>query len=254
MSVKKFKIFNETLFIVLILVGLKIILQNLGWEFLSTTPLHTGLLAGSVFVLGFILSSAHADYKESEKMPVELTTALESMYSDGYLCKQEHPEFNLDGLRNSIVDLLAHIIQDAHRNTDSSLVKAKQLIVYITDMEKLGLPANYIVKLKTEHNIILKVVSRMRYVQRIQTLPSAFILVESIVAILIVMMLLTKIGNLVDEITVTAFLSFIYIYLVKLIKVMDRPFHPEGSTQDDVSLFLLEDLQQRMQATPSETQ
>ncbi len=232
--------------IVIIITAVKVVFQYFHWEILSVTPLHTGLLAGSVFVLGFILSSTHTDYKESEKMPVELTTAIESIHQDSVLCKQEYPDFKLNELQTLLNGILIAFREDVQNHTDNAFVKAKELAQYFKQMEKLGIPANYIVKLKQEQNTIIKIILRMHYLQKIQPLPSAFILVKSIVFIIIAMLLLTKIGDLRDEIIVTAFISFIYIYILKLIKVMDTPFHPSGATQDDISLFLLKEQQERL--------
>lgn len=246
MKNNRLKILRETLSVLIFILLAKVGLHYYEIELLSTTPLHTGLLAGSIFVIGFILSGAHSDYKESEKMPVDLTTSLESIYQDGLNCKQEHSDFDLSGLKSCIIEILDNLNKDIHKHTDTTFTKAKELGTYISQMEKLGLPANYIVKLKTEQNTILRIIQRSRYLQRIQPLPSAFILVQSIVGLIITMLLFTKIGSLTDEIVVTGFLSFTYIYLYKLVEVIDTPFHPEGETQDDISLFLLEEQQDRI--------
>ena len=243
---KKFKIFFETLAVVVLIVILKIAFQYFGLEISNITALHTGLLAGSVFVLGFILSTTHSDYKESEKMPVELVANVESIYQEGKLFKEKYKRFDDKGFNKTLGEILSSFRKDITSHSYESFKNAKALTGYFVTMEKNGLPANYIVKLKQEQNNIFKVILRMHYLQKIQPLPSAFILVQGIVALLILMLLTTKIGNLTDEIVTTGFLSFIYIYMLKLIAIMDTPFHAEGVTQDDISLFLLKEQEARL--------
>lgn len=243
---KQFRILKQTLVVVLLLVLAKVALHQLGWEVLSTTPLHTGLLAGSVFVLGFILTSIHADYKDSEKIPVDLTTVIENLYLDGQLFGSQFKRFKAKEFTKLLNQILVAFQSDINHHTNTALPLAKQLSEYFQQLEQLKLPANYIVRLKQEQGQLIRMISRMRYLQRIRPLPSAFVLVQGIVWAMITMLLFTKIGDQIDGIIVTAFLSFIYCYILQLISVMDTPFHPDGVTQDDVSLFLLEEQQSRL--------
>ena len=49
-----------------------------------------------------------------------------------------------------------------------------------------------------------------------------------------------------------ALVAFIFIYLIQLIGVANKPFHREGATQDDVSLFLVEEAIEHMNRRPAE--
>ena len=243
---KKFKIFRQTLFIVIGLLIIKTFVHNLGWDVLEPTPLHTGILAGSVFVLGFILSSTHADYKESEKMPVALTTTIESMHQDGLIFKQQYKKFPYEKFREHLHEIIVLFREDIREHSNKTIEKVRELSGFFIELEKLGVPANYIVKLKQERNTILSLTLRMHYLLRIQPLPSAFILVQALAALIILMLIFTTVGGLLESFMVVGFFSFIYIYMLQLIRVMDEPFGAEGNTQDDISLFLLKEEQQRL--------
>jgi hypothetical protein len=220
---------------------LKYAINKLEWEALTITSLHTGILAGTVFVLGFILSGVHTDYKESEKIPVDIVNAVASLQQDALLLKSKEPSFDYNGFTKILKDLLHLFKKDIESHGRESLEEIKKLGEYFLEMEKLNVPANYIVKLKQDQSIILRNMLRAHYLLRISPLPSAFILVVSIVVISITLLLFTKIGALVDGLVTLGFFSFVYIYLLRLIQVMDKPFHAEGTTQDDVSLFLVEE-------------
>lgn len=40
----------------------------IGWDTVQLNPLHTGLVAGDIFLIGFLLSGTLTDYKESERI------------------------------------------------------------------------------------------------------------------------------------------------------------------------------------------
>jgi hypothetical protein len=75
----------------------KLIFHFLGWEVISVGPVITALVAGVFFVIAIILSGVLQDYKESEKMPGELTASIEALYKDSMLvCSKDATEGMLD--------------------------------------------------------------------------------------------------------------------------------------------------------------
>ena len=187
-----------------------------------------------------------AYYNEIEKMPVTLTTAIESMYQDGLLFKQQYKKFPFDTYRQTLHDILELFRKDILDHKPRSLEKVQELSAFFMEMEKLGIPANYIVKLKQERNAIMQIIFRMHYLLRIQPLPSAFILVQALASLIVIMLLFTQVGGFAESAMVVGFFSFIYIYMLQLIRVMDIPFGASGSTQDDISLFLIKEEQSRL--------
>ena len=108
-------------------------------------------------------------------------------------------------------------------------------------MEKGGVPATFIVKLKQQQMALLRSRHRVNYIQRIKFIPSATILARSIVIVLIALLLVTDINPFYGGLVMIGLISFILIYMLILIRVISTPFHKAGRTQDDVSLFLIKD-------------
>jgi hypothetical protein len=77
------------------------------------------------------------------------------------------------------------------------------------------------------------------HVQRTEFLPSASLLIQSIVVIIITALAFMEIEPTHEAVFILAFISFFFISLLRLLRIMDRPFHVEERTDDDVSLFLL---------------
>jgi hypothetical protein len=55
---------------------LRALVHRLGLDVLELSPLLSSLVAATVFLLGFLLKGVLSDYKESEKLPGELSTSL----------------------------------------------------------------------------------------------------------------------------------------------------------------------------------
>ena len=77
---KRYRIFIISLLVTIIVIAGKVILHNTGNEVLTLGSLHTGVITGTFFVIGFLLSATIADYKESERIPSEFSSIIENMY------------------------------------------------------------------------------------------------------------------------------------------------------------------------------
>ena len=79
---KKYQLVLRVILIVGIVIVLKLIAHWFGWEIISLNPLFSGIVAANVFLMGFLLSGVLGDYKESERLPGELTTSIESIVEE----------------------------------------------------------------------------------------------------------------------------------------------------------------------------
>ena len=61
-----------------------------------------------------------------------------------------------------------------------------------------------------------------------------------------ILLTVTKIEPFHDAIIVIVFLTYIFVYILKLLRTLDKPFQKSGTTMDDVSLFLLHEFKERM--------
>ena len=81
-SYKKYQLVVKGSLVVGIVIVLKLIAHWFGWEIISLNPLLSGIVAANVFLMGFLLSGILTDYKESERLPGELTTSIESIVEE----------------------------------------------------------------------------------------------------------------------------------------------------------------------------
>ena len=208
---------------------------------LDLGSLHTGVITGTFFVIGFLLSATITDYKESERIPSEFSSTIENIYEDASEIHKTYPGFNIDGLRRQLRNIAKAFANDVRKKKHSTRLEVHKLNDYFTEMEKAGVPPNYLVKLKQEQAQLVRVLSRVTYIQRITFIPSATILVRSIIPLTVGLMVFTEIEPIIGGVTITGIITFIMVYILLLIQVISTPFQRAGKTQDDVSLFLLDE-------------
>lgn len=235
-----FRIFVIATISTIIIVLVKYLFHNFGWEPIEQSSLHNGVLSSATFVIGFLLSATIADYKESERIPSEFAANIEDMYSDAEIIHQSYPKFDLEGFRAQL-EKIAHKFDSEARNASrGASEQIRALNPYFGEMEKAGVPPNFIVKLKQQQVLLLRHRKRVTYIQRIDFIPSATILSRSIVALVIGLLILTNVDPFYGSLAIIGIISFVLVYMMVLINVISTPFHVAGKTRDDVSMFLID--------------
>ncbi len=79
---QKWSLTLKVLPVVGLIIILKLIAHQFSWEFISLNPLFSGVVTANIFILGFLLAGVLADYKESEKLPGELATSIETIFDE----------------------------------------------------------------------------------------------------------------------------------------------------------------------------
>ena len=245
---RSFRIFSIALAATICVVALKYILHDFGWEVVEQTSLHNSVVSSVIFVIGFVLSATIADYKESERIPAEFASTIENMYEDARMIQQTYPKFDLNRFRLDLIDILTAFRSGTRVNRKGTRREIGELHATFSEMERAGVPANFIVKLKTQQATLLRHLFRINYIQRIRFIPSAFILVRSIVVLIIALLLFTNIDPFYVGLALSGMLTFILVYMMILIQTVSVPFHDEGATRDDVSLFLLKETKAHLKA------
>jgi hypothetical protein len=241
MKFYSYRIFVLALLVTAFALVAKYCLHRIGWDFIVLSSLHSSVISGVIFVIGFLLSATITDYKEAERIPAEIAATLENMHEDAQSIHANYPKFDFIAYKVQL-----HVVTKAFagdlRNSKSHKAKAElqKLGGLHAQMETAGVPANFIVKLKQQQSVLIRHLFRVNYIQRITFIPSATVLAWAIVVIAILLLLITKIEPLAGGMSVTGVIVFILMYVLLLIGVIKTPFHDEGKTTDDVSLFLIE--------------
>jgi hypothetical protein len=225
---------------VLALVAAKVLIEHLEWEFIDVSPLHTSIVAGAIFIVGLMLTGTMSDYKESERLPTDTAASIESIYREGVFVKERYPDFDLDRLAATLQQIPLTLRTDLLENGQETIAQVESLSESFLEMDRLGVPPNYITRIKQEQALIVRNVMRASYIQRIAFLPSAYTLVEIMLTLLITFLLFTRVATAATDAILLGFISLIFLYILGLLRVLDSPFRPSGVGLDDVSLYQLD--------------
>lgn len=246
---KRWRLALETAGMVSAIVAVKFLVEVFGLDFIPLSPLYTSVVAGGIFVIGLLVAGTLADYKEAEKMPSEIAAALDNIHEDGVSIKETYQDFDLARLQRRLASIVKELLEDlADNGSRRCLTAINELSPSFVEMERMDVPANYIVRLRNEQGIVRRLLLRIYHIQRTNFLPSAYVLIQTIVSLIVTALVFTRLDPLVASIVVLIFIAYFFIYLVRLLKILDTPFRVKEATMDDVSLFLLKDFARRMAA------
>jgi hypothetical protein len=147
----------------------------------------------------------------------------------------------------AVVTTLRAYIDDGKSRTSQAAVE--DLSESFLELDESDVSANYIVRLRSEQAGLRKSLLRVYHLQREEFLPSAYSMIVAFVALILVLLLFTNFDGLVESLVTVGFLSFFFLVL-RLLNVISTPFKVgRERTEDDVSLFLLNEFVVQVQAS-----
>lgn len=246
------KKWNLTIRIVPILIGifvLKLVFHRYGLEFISLNALFTSLIAATTFLIGFLITGVISDYKESEKIPGDMSASLESIYDEVYILdKNKGNEFTKKYLvfyknfLNSLVDWFYR-----KEKTKSMLSKLHQMDDHFADLESMIQP-NFLTRMKNEQGNLRKMIIRVDNIRDMTFIQSAYAIVEALAFFVVVGLLILKVEPFYEALFFTILVSFLMVYMIFLIKDLDNPFDysEKGESGTEVSIKPIHDLIERV--------
>lgn len=233
--------------LVFLVAGVKFVAHRYGFEIMELNALFTSLVAGTIFLIGFLISGVLSDYKESEKIPSELSASLKTILDDSYTIYKSKNSFAAKALidyQNGLLTSLMNWFYKKER-TSSLLKKVSMMNDFFVEMEKEGVQANYIIKLKNEQNSLRKMILRIDTIRDTEFVGSAYAIVEAMGFLVAAGLIFIRIEPFYVSIFLTLLITFLILYMFMLIKDLDNPYdysvHGESGTE--ISLKPLHDLE-----------
>lgn len=245
----KWKLTLRVIPVVAVLVACKFIVHRFGGEFLSLNSLFGAIISANVFLVGFLISGVLVDYKESEKIPGELACSLEVLIDESVITYRHNGANVAIDIVDHVRELTTTIISWLHKkeSTVHLLQLVSDLNAYFLELESVT-QANFIVRLKNEQSIMRKLITRIHTIRETSFNPAGYAIAEIISSILCIGLIFTRIDPYYESVFFIAFVSFILIYMVMLIRDLDNPFgyYEKENYADEVSLKPLLDLLERI--------
>jgi hypothetical protein len=244
--IQKWSIALRVLPLVIIVTALKFVSHKFGFEVMELNALFSSLVAGTIFLIGFLISGVLSDYKESEKLPSELAALLRNLYDDAITI---HKGKNSVAAKQFIVfqkDFISSLKAWFYKKerTKSILDKLSSMNDYFIELDKEGIQANYIIKMKNEQNNIRRMILRIDTIRATEFIGSAYAIVEAMGFLTVFGLLIIKIEPFYASLFFTLLVTFLISYMLFLIKDIDNPFDyaVNGESGTEVSLKPIHDL------------
>jgi hypothetical protein len=244
---QKWAIAVKILPLVILVAILKYVSHRYGLEVMELNALFTSLVAGTIFLIGFLISGVLSDYKESEKLPSELSASIKTLFDDTYtIYKSKNSATALQFIeyQKSFVTSIMDWFYKKER-TSSILKKISMMNDFLIEFDKEGVQANYIIKLKNEQNSLRKMIMRIDTIRDTEFVGSAYAIVEAMGFLIAFGLIVIKIEPFYASLFLTSLVTFLIFYMFLLIKDLDNPFdysvHGEKGTE--ISLKPIHDLE-----------
>jgi hypothetical protein len=244
---RKWSIALKLIPLIILVTILKLLSHQYGFEIMELNALFTTLVAGTIFLIGFLISGVLTDYKESEKLPSELVASLKTLFDDTYTIyrlKNSHTSIQFIEFQKSFVISLRDWLYKKEK-CYSILKKISAMNDFFVDFDKEGVQANYVIKMKNEQVNIRKMVLRIDTIRDTQFVGSAYAIVEAMGFLTVTGLIMIKIEPFYASLFVTLLVTFLISYMFLLIKDLDNPFDysSKGETGSEISLKPIYDLE-----------
>lgn len=248
---KRLALFATVITVVILLSLGKAVIHWSSLEFLSLNPLFTSAIAGVIFIIGFVLSAVLSDYKEAERIPAELRLALEAIHDDVTSFAAGKNDAEISKVREFLLAIIAAIRRGldhdvGHADMKPALNAINNLSLAFRDIEALGMPANFVVRLRGLQDSLRRGVLRIYHIQATKFVPSIHILVQTLVGAVLFLLLFLKTEGSPESALIFGFVAYMFVYALYLIKMLEQPFRKGHGSKDDVSLFLLRELEDKL--------
>ncbi len=242
---KKWGLIGKALAITAVLVVIRLIIDFSNYDFLALTNLITAFIGAAIFTVAIIFSGTLTDYKESEKIPNDISVSLLTLYQDCRLFA------SIDGdvsrtMQEDVRSLARTVIGNFRTNTyGNEAVRAAIAHIngHLYTLAAKNAPAPFIVKVRTELANLDKLTSRVRTIAETSFIPAAYAIAEISVAGVVFLLFIVKIDPFYEGMVIFTVIIALLISIILLIRDMDNPFEYGQKTFADVDLSPILDLE-----------
>ena len=176
--------------------------------------------------MGFLLAGTLSDYKESEKLPVELAASLDSIgrrVPDR--CRRERARPRGKAALAHVAAIVRSILGWLRRDEsfDGVLARIQGLNPHYQAVESLT-QATYVNRIKGEQSAARRMVLRIHSIHETSFVVAGFMVAALTSALLIAVLLFIDVGALSTDLILLCTLTFLLGYVLLLIRDLDDPF------------------------------
>lgn len=230
----------------------KLAVHGLGLEVISLNPLFSALVASTVFLLGFLLNGVLTDFKESEKLPGEIATALETLSLEIRAIPSHCPGSDTDSQRQAVASLgrslLLWINGGGTPSTEELLLQFDACHASVVSAAVLLKPSTLKGRLMGEMATLLRAINRIETIRETDFVQLVYWLAYAGTTLLCAGLVFSVALQISEAFFFLCVIAFLLIFLLQLINDLDNPFGlADPSSAEDVSLEVLESAVRRLE-------
>jgi hypothetical protein len=252
----RWKLAIKVLPVVALLCVAKLVIHLTDADFIELTTLLGSIVAATVFLLGFLLAGTLTDYKESERLPGELASSIESIADECAITLMNKGGKVAQDAANYVADFAAAVHRWFYREerTRAIMDRLTGMNDIFLEFEALTQP-NFIVRMKQEQSAIRRIITRIDTIRDTSFVSAAYTIAEIATLLLMIGLLLTDIEPFYEALFYVIAIGFFMTYLIALIRDLDNPFSYErgdGAESADVSIKAIADLAEKLATSHSD--
>lgn len=212
----------------------------------------SSLLSAVALILGFMLAGVLTDFKESEKMPGEIATALETLGDTVQIVIAINKESDVSDFEPKYRALVATVEDWFMRR-----VSVDQCYAMLEDFRQVveamqaAAGVSYTIRGLGEMHNLRRLITRVDVISRTSFIPVGYALLDLLVGITLVLLLISNYETPLAEYLLISLFSLIYIYLIRFIRDVDAPFAYSSRSNivssAEVDPFPLHDYRRRLE-------
>lgn len=248
----KWRLLITTLPFALAVVALKLILtQFFQIKGILGLPEIGFILTAGIFLTGFMLSGTLTDYKESEKIPGEIATILESIEDTFEAVATTKPQFDLEESRNYLLKMTNATVDYFMKriNSEQLFETIHQFKTITQNLDKAGIAPPIISRVISEQNNLRRIMMRTIVISKTGFLAIGYALLEILLVVIAGLLMAADFKTWIAEVVITFSVILVYAYMYRVIKDIDDPFEYQSETSigaAEVPLFPLLDFRDRL--------
>jgi predicted membrane chloride channel (bestrophin family) len=236
----KWKILLQVIPIIAGILLIKALFHHYGLEMMELNALFTSLVGATIFLIGFLISGVLSDYKESEKIPGEITSSLKNILDDSLTLKHHYSDETFQQFISFQKKLVNNIKSWLYKEIDTTelLTQFDVLNSIIIQLDKEGVQANFLIRIKNEISTVRKNLLRIEAIRETNFISSAYAIVESMAFVISAGLIFIKIEPFFAALFFTVLVTFLIIYMIILIKDLDDPFDYQANGESGTEISL----------------
>jgi hypothetical protein len=252
---KKYGLIATALAIAILLLIVRMIIDTLGYDVITVNTVIGSFVGAAIFTIAIILAGTITDFKESEKIPGELASAITNLYQDSRLIQlvDRQPVHQLQDHTRQLLTVINANFRQNTWNVRWDITPAMDAINDdIAFLAGKNVPPQFLVKLRSELSVVDRLSNRIEIIMETSFIPAAYAIAELATAGVILVLLFIRLDPYYEGLVVFTIISALLIALLLLIRDMDNPFEVERESYADVDLRLLWHLEEYLKLREQE--